>query len=208
MTKRKQELIAGIAADIELRVGRVGSCAVTISAVNQRYESIGLSRGGVVVPRLSDEEHYEAARKLHVYQSGPNLGEPLYPNAPDLVTPSHNPDLTVISHLVGNDGDEGRRSGDVRAGIVLDNEGSQKYVLLPDASGRWRAFDAFDQARNSSIPDISVYHLDAARPIEAREEIVFIGSLVTAFDNALSAQREQAVAGELLSMTMTNTLRT
>ncbi len=187
------ELAAEIVANIEARVGRVGEKSVNTSTYRERFGSVALSRGGIVTPVHSYEENYEARRRTHAYSGGDKKGQLMYPDAPEPTVPVFRPELAIVKHHVGAEGDEGLHSEEH---VTLSNEDSREYVFTQGEDGLWRAFDAFGNSSDNYWTQTTEYFLDAARPVETDEEGLAIKGLINAFDTALVLRAEKAVQTE------------
>lgn len=187
------DLAAEIVADIEARVGKVGKKSVNTSTYGERFGSVALSRGGIVTPVHSYEENYEARRRTHTYTGGDEEGQLMYPNAPEPTIPVFCPELAIVKHHVGAEGDEGFHSTE---GVTLSTEDSREYVFTQGEDGLWRAYDAFGESSDNYWTQTTEYFLDAARPVETDEEGLAIKGLIVAFDQALVLQAENALKAE------------
>lgn len=187
------KLAAELVADIEARVGKVGLSAVDVSEYGERYSSIALSRGGIVTPRHSMMENYEARRREHTFIGGDKKGQLIYPDAPQPTQPLYKPDLAVIQHLVGINSEEGIHNGD---SVTLSRMDSHEYVFTQGEDGLWRVCDAYGQSSDNYWTKTTEYFLDASRPVTTTEEGLAIRGLITLFDTALTARSQAAVENE------------
>jgi hypothetical protein len=187
------ELAAELVANIEARVGRVGEKSVNTSSYKERYGAVALSRGGIVTPGLSYEENYTARRRTHTYKGGDRIGQLIYAEAPDLTLPVYRPELAVVKHHVGVEGEEGLHYTD---SITLSSQDSREYVFTLGEDGLWRAYDAFGESSGNYWTQTTEYFLDAARLVESNEEGLAIRGLIVAFDEALVRQSANAVKTE------------
>lgn len=187
------ELAAEIVADVEARVGKVGEKSVNTSTYRERFGSVALSRGGIVTPVHSYKENYSARRRTHTYSGGDRKGQLMHPDAPEPTVPVFRPELAVVKHHVGAEGNEGLHNTE---GVTLSNEDSREYVFTQGEDGLWRAFDAFGESSDNYWTQTTEYFLDAARPVETDEEGLAIKGLIVAFDDALVRQAVNAVQTE------------
>lgn len=192
MTKEYSDFFEIIAGQVETRVGKTGRRSVTISDRGDRLIRIGLARGGVVVPQLSDREFYEARRSKHVYSGGEKKGELMYPDAKELVRPFFDKTLTIVRTHVAVEGPEGRNS----EMTMLDDDLSHQYVIKPTQAGVWLAYDTFHESSSNYWTDSTRYHLASARPVETKEEVLTVGGLITLFDTGVILHGERAVRAD------------
>ncbi len=177
-----QSLSKQIAEHVIYAVGSVGVRNESLDDLFAQRERVELSRGGLVVVSQGKFEHYKSKRKNQRYEAGDQMGELMYPDAPDPETPEYRSELAVVSRYVKGDSN------------YFDEDQSAHFVFEQNSNGVWKGIKlALAQAGYNAHTETRTYYLPNTEAISTKSQAAFVLALCQRFDEAGEKRAQAAV---------------
>jgi len=185
-------LLVELVLDVEERIGRLGARAIVLSTAGERYDSIELSRGGLVIEEQSRVEWIGTRASQDSRQRwGQHSSEW---EEEKVEEPIYHPELVYVSRKKGQPNRKGVQKFNYKPkkDVLLGSRASHEYVLTQDDNGLWNAHDAFGQV--NPFKGFNYVYLKDAKPLEAPRVAIDIQKILKTFDEAVASHAAEEAA--------------